>query len=74
VGDALSGSMSGSGGSVVSSEEDDPRVGHRWARRTGPKGRLGRTAWRHGLILERSGAGRKTEWVAKAIFSFKSWI
>jgi hypothetical protein len=31
----------GRSGSVVSSKEDGPRVGHRWAGRTGPKGRLG---------------------------------
>jgi hypothetical protein len=30
--------------------------------RTGPKGQLGRTAWRHGPIPKRSGAGHKKEW------------
>jgi hypothetical protein len=62
VGDAQSGGKPGSGGSVVSLEEDGPRVGHRWAGRTGPKGRLGRTAWWHGPILERNGVGHKKEW------------
>jgi hypothetical protein len=41
VGDAQSGGKPGSGGSVGSKEEDDPRVGRCWAERTGPKGRLG---------------------------------
>jgi hypothetical protein len=45
----------GSGGSVVSSEEDGPQVGHHWAGRTGPKGRLG--------ILMR---GKKMEWTSWA--------
>jgi hypothetical protein len=62
VGDTQSSGKPGSGGSVVSSEEDGPRVGHRWAERTGPKGRLGRTAWRHGSIPERNGVGHKKEW------------
>jgi hypothetical protein len=38
VGDAQSGDKPGSGGSVLSSEEDGPQVGHHWGGRTGPKG------------------------------------